>query len=89
MSAFEICLVILALIAAGLGGHATGYARGRRVRPRYRRTPVLDQTNIYMQGYRHGREAARAEERERRSRITRPMPVVPVSVDGDEVRPSE
>lgn len=38
VSAFEICLIIVALIAAGMGGHATGYARGRRSRaPRYRR----------------------------------------------------
>ncbi len=31
MSWFEWCLVILALIAAGMGGHAVGFGRGKSI----------------------------------------------------------
>lgn len=102
MNAFEICLVALALIAAGLGGHATGYARGRRTRPRYRRSASYEvhcPNGLYM----HTPDRAAAEafaakygggvERESPAplprKITQAMPIVPVSVDGDEVRRPE
>jgi len=69
MNALEIMLIIVALIAAGMGGHGVGYARGTRSgEARGRRA-----------GFTEGREAGLAAA-EREAHLFDEMPPVDVRV---------
>lgn len=84
MSALEIILIIVALIATALGAHAVGYGRGNR-------DDVGSRRRAWQRGYRQGMaDFESGFDRERGAlpiNVTRPMAPVPVSVDGDEKYP--
>lgn len=81
MNPHEIALVVSVLVAFALGGfagHAVGYGEAKRASRH-------DLRAAWERGHAAGRRDAASADAERERRITRPMPLVPVSVNGDEV----